>query len=241
MCYSLSLFSDIHALVRRFGAEADPSLTLPRAAYVSAFTLPVFPVIANENPRRIQGFRWGLVPAWVEREEKARRIRFQTFNARFETLSRRPSFQRAIQRRRCLVLVDGFFEFREVGGRKFPYFIRLRSRQPFALAGLWDAWKHPGTGEVEKTFSIVTVPANTLLARIHNTKKRMPLILDRAGEEGWLSRALRAPEVQALAGAFNEKVLEAYPVAPEISSRHVDGSRMSLLRRVGDPEREGKE
>lgn len=239
MCYSISLYSDVKTLVRHFGATPVHSLSPPKAYYISAFALPELPVIANDKPKRIQAFRWGLVPYWVKEEERAKEIRQKTFNARFETLWQRASFKQAIEKRRCLVLVDGFFEFREAGGRKYPYFLRLKSGGPFALAGIWDAWRVPDTGAEEKTFSIVTVPANEIISRIHNTKRRMPMILDREGEETWLSRPLKRDEVANMERQFNQRILEVYPVSRKILSRNVDLSRPNLLQPHDYPELEG--
>ena len=231
MCYSLSIFSDIVALVRRFGAQPAGNLALGKRYYMSAFTFPDAPAITNQAPDLIQPLRWGLVPGWVKDAAKARKIRAKTLNARFETLRQRASFKRAIEARRCLVLVDGFFEFREVGGRKYPYFIGMKSGDSFALAGLWEAWHNPETGYEEKTFSIITVPANPLLARIHNTRKRMPFILTPEVEKEWLTRQLKEKEVRAIMEWFDENVLTAYPVSRQITSRNVDNSRMELLDR----------
>ncbi len=229
MCYSLSLFSDIQTLVKRFGARPAAGLSLGRAYYVSAFAFPEVPVIADQSSGLIQAFRWGLIPSWVKDREKAEAIRIKTLNARLETLPRRASFKRPYRERRCLVLTDGFFEFREVGDRKYPYFIHLRSGEPFALAGLWEAWRNPEDGREEKTFTVVTVPANPLLATIHNTKKRMPFILTPEAEQAWLMRPFGMDEAVKIVEGFDASVLEAYPVSRRITARDVDSSRMELL------------
>ena len=236
MCYSLSLFSDIQTLVKRFGARPAEGLSLGRAYYVSAFAFPEVPVIANRSPGLIQAFRWGLIPFWVKDPEKAASIRPRTLNARFESLRRRASFKRAVEARRCLVLTDGFFEFREVRGKKYPYFIHLKTGEPFALAGLWEAWRNPEDGREEKTFTVVTVPANPLLTTIHNTKKRMPFILTPEAERAWLARPLGMDEAGEIVEGFDASVLEAYPVSRRIATRNVDGSRMELLDRHDYPE-----
>jgi len=239
MCYSISIYSDIKTLIRRFSARPPTSLSLPRYYYISAFSFPKIPVIANNEPELIQAFRWGLVPYWVRDGKKAREIRKKTINARFETLHQRPAFKRAFQEQRCLIIVDGFFEFREVGGRKVPYFLRLKSGEPFALGGLWDTWRDPATGLDESTFSIVTVPANDMLSMIHNTKKRMPMILAREKEKAWLARPLEKGEVADMEKRFNQRILEAYPVSRQITSKGVDSSRPELLHPHDYPELEG--
>jgi putative SOS response-associated peptidase YedK len=239
MCYSISLYSDIRALIRRFGVRAAEGVVFEPSYYVSAFACPEVPVIANHEPDLIHLFRWGLVPRWVRDRNKAKDIRVKTLNARLETLRRRASFKRSYRDRRCLVLVDGFFEFREVGGKKYPYFVHLKSGEPFALAGLWEAWRNPEDGREERTFTVVTVPANPLLSRIHNTKKRMPLILGREMEREWLARPLEMDEVRQVTEGFDGSVLETYPVSRRITVRDVDGSQMEFLDRHDYPELNG--
>ena len=114
----------------------------------------------------------------------------------------------------------------------------MKSGEPFALAGLWETWKNPGTGREERTFTVITVPANPLLARIHNTKKRMPLILIPEVEREWLARPLKEKEIREVTGRLDDKVLYAYPVSRAIASRDVDSSRMELLDRHDYPELE---
>ena len=109
------------------------------------------------------------MPFWTKDEVAAERIRTQTLNARAETIHQKPSFRASIMTKRCLVLVDGFYEWREEGKKKYPYYISLASNDAFALAGIWDRWLNNSTGEVKDTFSIITTRANPLLERIHNT------------------------------------------------------------------------
>ncbi len=113
----------------------------------------------------------------------------KTFNARSETIDTKPAFRESFISRRCLVPVRGFFEWQHIGGRKIPWYISLRDEDIFSLAGIWDSWKMKG-GVSVNTFSVVTTRANELMSEIHNTKKRMPVILPAAAEKLWLKEEL---------------------------------------------------
>jgi putative SOS response-associated peptidase YedK len=159
------------------------------------------------------------VPFWAKDERTADNIRMKTFNAKAETIFEKPSFRTSIKTKRCLVLVDGFFEWQHISGNKYPYYIRKADESAFALAGIWDSWENKNTGEEERTFSIITTEANTLLAQIHNTKKRMPVILKQADEQNWLSEDLGAEEIKTLLLPYDGDDLEAHTVSKLITTR----------------------
>jgi putative SOS response-associated peptidase YedK len=145
---------------------------LPRR-YNIAPTQPVA-VVPNDGRNTVQMFAWGLVPSWAKDPSIGSRM----INARAETIAEKPSFRTAMRRRRCLILASGWFEWgksKEEGGRKTPYFIRLKRQKLFAFAGLWEVWK-PKDSEVEplRTCTIITTEPNPLIARFHH---RMPVIL----------------------------------------------------------------
>jgi putative SOS response-associated peptidase YedK len=128
----------VEYLEGRFNAKfIDPESFEP-IYHSSAFSTPNHPVITDSDPEIIQTFSWGLIPSWVKDEEKAKKIAFNTFNARAETIFEKPSFRSSIKKRRCLILVDGFFEWQEVKGKKYPYYIKMSDSEAFALAGIWD-------------------------------------------------------------------------------------------------------
>lgn len=225
MCYDVAYLSRHNEkLVQRYGAGL-PDRPLPQYYHVRGFDHPELPVITAEEPRRIQLYRWGLVPHWVRDEEQARQLARQTLNAMAETVFEKPSYRQAIRRQRCLVLVDGFYEWHsrqpptEKKVKKYPYFIRMKSQEPFAIGGLYSHWVHRESGEVWHTFSLITVPANALLARIHNSKQRMPLILPPEHEQQWLDAELPRDRIEALMQPLGDGLLEAYPVSPLVSSR----------------------
>src|ERR671915_743784 len=110
-------------------------------------------------------------------------------NARAETVTKMPAFKKAFEKRRCLVPVDGFFEWKKVGKEKRPYMIAMADRQPFTLAGLWENWRDRESGEWVRTFTIVTTDANELVAQLHD---RMPVVIAPEDRERWLKGPTRA-------------------------------------------------
>ena len=219
MCFHISLSKDLRAIEKRFDASfLDP--IFEKIYHVSAFSYPKLPVTSNDDPSKIQFFTWGLIPLWVKDNEAALKIREQTLNAKAETITVKPSFRHSIKVKRCLVLADGFYEWQHIKNKTFPYYIHLKDNQLFAFAGIWDAWTNKETKETLKTFSIITTQANPLLAEIHNTKKRMPVILRPEEERRWLSD-IPVEEAVSLLTPYDEKAMEAHTVSKLITTRGV--------------------
>ena len=204
--------------------------------YVSGFDYPQMPVITNQKPDTIQTYTWGLIPFWVKSPADAAVIRSKTLNARSDTVLTKPSYRNAIRRKRCLVPADGFYEWQTMGGKKYPYYIRLKDRDIFSMAGLWDEWSNASTGEVLKTFSILTTEANPLMETIHNTKKRMPVILPKEKEWEWLQNDMAPEEILALAKPLNEELMEAYTISKLITSRNSDRNVPAIQEAYDYPE-----
>jgi putative SOS response-associated peptidase YedK len=186
MCYTVKIDSTREELERKFGAKFIHSNTYTTGNRISAFTLPLLPVICDENPSEIKVFAWGLIPYWIKDIQKANEIRMKTFNARCESLTEKASFREIIGSKRCLVLINGFYEWQTQKNSKIPYYIGLNGEAAFALAGLYDRWVNGLTGEIFDTFTIVTTKANPMLEIIHNLKKRMPVILSDEDQKRWL-------------------------------------------------------
>lgn len=187
MCYTIKIDLTREQLELRFGAKLDlPEKYIP-GNKISAFSLPQLPVICNDDPSSIRIFTWGLVPFWVKDASSARDIRMKTFNAKSESLAEKPAFRNSLNRKRCLVLTTGFYEWHTDGNKKIPYFIALKDQIGFALAGLHDQWINPETGEKINTFTVITTRANPMMEDIHNLKKRMPVILSPGTEQNWLN------------------------------------------------------
>ncbi len=186
MCYVVKIDLTREALEKRFGAKMSDTAAFTPSTRVSAFSLPLHPVVTGSESGSILFYVWGLIPYWVKDEKLAGDLRMKTFNARSESLSEKPSFRHVVNRKRCLVLTNGFYEWQTDGKRKIPYFIGLKDETGFALAGLHDTWTHPVTGEILNTFTVITTRANPMMEEIHNLKKRMPVILSRENESRWL-------------------------------------------------------
>jgi putative SOS response-associated peptidase YedK len=224
MCFFYALSKTAQGLANRYQLDAgvdwllEAGLSTPKY-YVSGFDFPQMPVLTNEDPDRFQVFAWGLIPSWVKTPTQAAQLRSKTLNARAETALEKPAFRQAIRQRRCLVPADGFYEWRTFNGKKYPYYISLKGRAVFSFAGIWAEWVNPATGEIVKTYSILTTQANPLLAKVHNTKKRMPVILPREEERIWLRDGLSASKLQSLMKPFPAEQMKAYTISRLITSR----------------------
>ncbi len=236
MCYNIAIFRTKEELELRFNAKFIDPQKYNQFYHVSSFSLPQVPVITNEDPEHIQLFTWGIIPFWVKNREDADAIRVKTMNARGESIYEKPSFRSAADKHHCIVLIDGFYEWREVHGRNYPYYIRLKSKESFALAGLWEHWTDSGSSEQIFTFSIVTTKANPLMELIHNKKKRMPVILPPELERFWISDALSKEQMQQLLVPFDDAQMEAYPISRLITAREKNSNVPQVMDRYIYPE-----
>ncbi len=198
---------------------AFPWLEMPDAQPPRFNIAPTQPVavVTNADQTRMSYFQWGLVPFWAKDPKIGNRM----INARSETLAEKPSFRTAYRRRRCLVLADGFYEWKKEPGRtaKTPMYICLQSGLPFAFAGLWDVWRSADGSELP-TCTIITTRPNALLEPIHN---RMPVILPSDAHAQWLDPGDKAPaDLQPLLGAYPAEEMVAYPVSTLVNSPQND-------------------
>jgi putative SOS response-associated peptidase YedK len=175
--------------------------------------------------------KWGLIPFWAKDEKTADEIRMKTFNARAETVFEKASFKSPIKNKRCIVIVSGFYEWRLVKGKNYPYHIISKDENAFALAGIWESWKNKDTEEKLNTFSIITTRANPLLEKIHNKKKRMPVILRKEDERTWLKGDLDVDEIKSLLEPIEDTGLEAYTVSRLISFKKENSNVPEVMKR----------
>ncbi|WP_236024816.1 SOS response-associated peptidase [Arenibaculum pallidiluteum] len=216
MCGRYTLTKPVDELARVFGFPERPNLP-PRYNVAPTQPVPVVRLSAGEDGapgRHLALLRWGLVPHWAEDVSIGNRM----INARGESLLEKASFREAARRRRCLVLADGFYEWKQEGGRKQPYRIVMRDRGPFALAGLWERWRGPKGAPLDQpleTVTIVTTAANALLRPLHD---RMPVILGPEDRDAWLDPARAAEDALALVRPCPDDWLELYPVDPRVNS-----------------------
>jgi putative SOS response-associated peptidase YedK len=187
--------------------------------HLSGFEFKKVPVLTCEDNTRIQAFNWGLIPSWSKDLEYAKQSRMNCLNAKAETIFEKPSFRTAIMQRRCLFHVNGFYEWREVNKKKYPYFIKLKDQEAFALGGIYERWVDKSTGEIFDTTAIVTTEANPLMAKIHNVKLRMPLIFDKETMRQWIEPNMSKEQITNLMKPFDETKMEAYTISKLITSR----------------------
>ncbi|HRQ31306.1 MAG TPA: SOS response-associated peptidase [Saprospiraceae bacterium] len=169
------------------------------------------PVITNEQPETLRYFKWGLIPFWA----KDPKIGYSLINARAETLLDKPAFQGGFKNRRCLIPLDGFYEWRkQSSGISLPFRFVLEQKDMFSVAGIWDTWTTPDKKEI-LTFSIITVKANETVNKIHG---RMPAMLFPSDEKQWLDNSLSEKELLGLLRPFPADKMFAYPVSTKVNS-----------------------
>jgi putative SOS response-associated peptidase YedK len=164
--------------------------------------------------RHFQMLRWGLIPSWA----KEKSIGAKLINARAETVAEKPSFKNAFRHSRCLIIADGFYEWKRLENGKQPFYIQQTDCLPFAFAGLWSTWQSPD-GEAISTCAIITTEANEIMMPIHD---RMPVILNSTDYDLWLDPTIQKPELlKPFLRAIDSNKLKAYPVSTKVNSpRH---------------------
>ena len=215
----------------RFALTVDPAdlkevfqnFTFP-PRFTPRFNIaPSQPILAipNNGKNKADFFVWGLIPSWAKDPAIANRL----INARGETLSEKPSFRGSYKYKRCLILADGFYEWKAQPGTKTktPYFIHMKDRKPFAFAGLWDEWNGSDGSQVQSC-TIITTGPNELMATIHD---RMPVILNPKDYDQWLDTSPQPPEkLQPLIKPFPAGAMSAYPVSTMVNKPEVDRAEL---------------
>lgn len=229
MCYTIEINLTREQLVKRFNAAIDTGTPFRKGQRINAFSLPQCPIICGDHPNNIQLFTWGLIPAWTRDMEYAKEIRLKTFNAKAETLTEKASFRHLIKNNKCIVLTNGFYEWQARGKEKQPYFITVKDTEGIALAGLHDRWIHKDTGEIFNTFTVITTEANPMMAKIHNTKKRMPVILAEQDERAWIDPNLSPDQSFSFLKPFDEKLMTAEEVDKTLFSRKISEDKQMTL------------
>ena len=225
MCGRFTLTVEPGQLQEALELGEVPADLQPR--YNIAPSQPV-PVVTNPETRQVELYRWGLIPSWAKDPKIGNRM----INARAETLADRPGFRAAFSRRRCLVLADGFYEWRSEGKKKGsgsqPYYFRLASGDPFAFAGLWEVWRSP-EDELWHTCTLITCPADDKVAYVH---ERMPVILSKPEMWQWLDPAADPKELQALLDPYPSEQITMYPIQPLVNSPAIE--QPQLIEPIGD-------
>ncbi len=230
MCFSVNVNLVKEELEDRYGANFPDKYRYEPSYYYHAFGLPEIPAICSSDPKKVSLLKWGLIPSWVKTPGEADEIRFRTFNARSETIGTKPSFSYSFKSKRCIIPVKGFFEWQHVGSRKIPWYIYSQENDIFSIAGLYSEWRHTETGEAITTFSIITTEANTLMAEVHNSKKRMPAILPVKDEMKWIDLSLQADEAAEILKPCPDGLLKAHTIGPLVNERSANRNTPEVIK-----------
>ncbi|QNF31333.1 SOS response-associated peptidase (plasmid) [Adhaeribacter swui] len=221
MCGRYSEAKELAELAERFDLELEDGEDYQTTYNASPGS--VLPVITNTDPKHLTFMKWWLLPHW----SKTREFRYETFNAKAEELTWKPSFRSLLTTKRCLVPATGFYEWKDITPvekdmfgqvitkpkrkkEREIYFINLKKEHIFSFAGLWDEWVDPQSGEVIRTFSVITTAANELVKPIH--PDRMPIILPREAEKYWLDTGLSQAEVLNLLQPYEASLMQSQPL-----------------------------
>ena len=220
MCCRVAQGSGRDKVKKKLKARGDTPAVTPRLNLAPTQNA----LVAVHEPRgiRLQSMRWGLIPPWA----KDKSIGAKLANARAETIDEKPSFRQPFQRRRCLLPVDGYYEWESRPSGKQPVYYSMRDGDLFCLAGLWEIWTTPeqtdepelpglGLGQVEAetlhTFTVVTTAPNRLVKRVHD---RMPVIVHPADYGNWLSPESKAADLKRLLRPFDDEPIQEHYVTP---------------------------
>ncbi len=211
MCGRFAQASKPEMIVELFGLPLDHT-----PAYQPRYNLaPSQPALVlrrhpHTGEKEITFLTWGLIPSWAHDPSIGHRL----INARAETLAEKPAFRAAFRHRRCLVPADGFFEWKQSGKGKQPYFVARKDGKPVAMAGLWEHWQTPD-GSVSESFTLITTTANDLVQRLHD---RMPAIAPEDAFDLWLDPHAALADLQAmLIKPYPSELLTAWPVSTMVN------------------------
>lgn len=227
MCGRFSQQRPASELAEIFAAE--PLADDPGARFNVAPTDDALVVVQREERRAIVAYHWGLVPHWAKDLKSGSRM----FNARAETLTTSPAFRDAFKRRRCLVPVDSFYEWKREGSIRQPYNVVREDGRPLALAGLWAGWRDPETEEVRRTFTIITSRPNEAMGDLHD---RQPVVLADDAWDRWLDPSPAEPgELIAMLEPSDAVALRIYAVSRAVNDVRRDGPDLIEPLIAGDP------
>jgi putative SOS response-associated peptidase YedK len=212
MCGRFAQQTDIQKLARLFKAVLKLESLEPRYNIAPTAVAAVIRIAHPQAGRTLEALRWGLIPSWAKDPAIGNRLA----NARAETVAEKPSFRSAFRKQRCLVPVNGFYEWKQDTKPKQPFYFSLKDSQPFALAALWEYWEpKEAKGENVQTFTLITTSSNEVLQPIHD---RMPVILDEKDYEAWLNPAQQ--DVEKLKGylkPFASEEMQSWKVSTRVN------------------------
>jgi len=215
MCGRFVLISPFTLIAEEFRIRDGNGDLNPR--YNIAPGQEILAVLCEEGANRLYRLRWGLIPSWADDPSIGSRM----INARAETVAQKPSFRSAFDKKRCLIVADGFYEWRREGKRKSPVYVSMKSQKPFGFAGLYEIWHSPEGHEI-RSGTIITTEANDLLRPVHD---RMPVILPKEDEDRWLDPAAHDKNrLLALLRPYPAGKMRAHDVSPRVNTPANDSS-----------------
>jgi putative SOS response-associated peptidase YedK len=210
MCGRATQISDRERLQRHFDLKKINAV--PKPTYNLAPMQPILAIVNEDGSRVLEPYKWGLVPFWADDPKIGQRM----INARAEGIAEKPAFREAFKKQRCIVPVDGFYEWKKDGDEKIPFYFRMKDEEPFGLAGLWES--NDKFGEPIQTCAIITTEANALMASLHD---RMPAILSPEEAERWLDPDASPKALLRSLHPFQGPGLTAYRVSKQVNNvRH---------------------
>ena len=241
MCFTVAIvrkgkLETAESYYRNLPVVKQNDFPLPEIPYhylASGFAHPRLAIVRADG---VFLHEWGLIPSWVKDTETATAISSKTLNAMGETVFEKPSFRKSIPTQRCLLPVSGFYEWRELNGLKYPYFVFTVGSEIFSLGSIYDTWVDMNTGEKRNTFSIVTTAANPFMEKIHNLKKRMPLILSPEDEMKWLDPGLKTERIKGLIKPYPETKMTAFTISRSAGNSRINRDIPEIMEKVEYPE-----
>lgn len=212
MCGRASITKSEDIIEQHLGALFDPEDLESYRITPNYNVAPThrLPLVTNQEPSKVNLYRWGLIPFWAKDEK----IGYRMINARIETIMEKSAFKNAAKSRRCIVAMDGFYEWKKEGKSKTPYRITMQDDTLFCAAGLWESWTNH-KGEEILTFTIITQPANELMQPLHD---RMPAILTKDQERLWLDDEVPVVDLIDMITPYDSSLMLAYPVSSRVGN-----------------------
>lgn len=212
MCGRFDLHSTTAIIAREFSTDSSFVEIEPRYNIAPSQHIVI---IRRKGANVIDMCRWGFIPAWAKEEKTGYRM----INARADSVQIKPAFKDAFRGQRCLIVADGFYEWKHVRGRKIPFYVRMKSRMPFGFAGLFNLWA-PREGDSFCTSTIITTYANDLLSVVHD---RMPAIIPPESYDVWLDADFADQQVlMGLLAPYPSDRMEMFEVSPRVNSPAYD-------------------
>jgi len=237
MCGRYVLVQKIETIEKRFNVKSPPGLEW-KASYNISLGQKA-PVITSEHPNYLDFMQFGLTPFWAKKQmylfnaraEGDRNKDNMSFYSGAKDIISKPAFRKPIRSQRCLVIADAYIEGSTDDGLKKPYLVYLKAKErPFAMAGIYDEWKHIETGELIRSYSIITTIANGLIKKIPH--QRMPVILSKGQEQRWLNKSTPLADITKMLNSFDADLMNAYPISSEIRSPKAEGR--NLINPIGE-------